>query len=113
MKIQTHIGLLDINPAVVASIRPAFEIPEKGSFKDLFYRIDFKDGLCIARHHAVSISEADAVKLSELSGIKIPGREAHGKGIQKALFVPFKKLLVLNDWEKAFDNSLKPEVSPA
>ena len=29
MKILTHIGFLDINPAVVTSIKPAFAIPGK------------------------------------------------------------------------------------
>ncbi len=111
MKVFTQIGFLDINPAVVSSIKPAFAIPGKGSFKDLSYRVDFKDELSLAGHRAVSISEADALKLSELSGIKIHGREAKGKELQRALFVPFKKLLVLNEWEKAFDNSLKPEVN--
>jgi hypothetical protein len=69
MKILTHIGFLDINPAKVTSIKPAFAIPGKGDFKDLMHSVDFKDESSIAGHHVVRISETDAMKLSELSGI--------------------------------------------
>jgi hypothetical protein len=111
MKIHTHMGFMDIDPAKVISIRTAFAIPGKENFKDLTYSVDFIDEASIAGHHVVGISEADAVKLSELSGIGIPGMEAKRYETRKAVFFPFKKILVLNEWEKAFDNSLKPEVN--
>lgn len=104
MKIFTQIGFLDIIPATVASIKPGITLPGN----NLPYTVVFKDELCIDGHYAVSISEADAAKLSELSGIKISGNDTKGTESQKTLFVTFKKLLILNEWEKTFDYSHNP-----
>ena len=117
MKIMTQMGWLNINPAEVVSISRAPVIPETVEFCDLTHCVEFDDRFYSMGDLVVCISEDDAEKLSELSGIEIEGRkeksrpsysqpstsETHGR---KTIFVPFQKQIVLNEWEKHFDENI-------
>ena len=118
MKVLTQFGMLDINPADVVSIRPAPVLPDNMDYCDLTYHVEFDDRFYSLGDHVVCISESDAEKLAELSGIEITERKIKKPEIKKTIFVPFKKLLILNEWEKYFKNCVKgtnqePEQKPA
>jgi hypothetical protein len=51
-------------------------------------------------------------KISELSGIQILRRKKQVES-NKNIFVPFKTLLVLNEWEKDFNEAAKKGLRPA
>lgn len=123
MKVLTQLGLLDINPADVVSIRPAPVLPDNMGYCDLTYCVELDDRFYSLGDHVVCISETDAEKLAELSGVEIPGRkekripEPKDKSRHKAIFVPFNQLLILDEWEKHFKNYVKginqePEPKP-
>jgi hypothetical protein len=90
-------------------------------FSDLTYCVELDDRFYSLDDHVVCISEADAEKLAELSGVEIPGRNVKKTKGEKPVFIPFKKLLVLNEWEKHFDSTIawkkgvksEPETNPA
>lgn len=116
MKVMTQLGWLDINPADVVSIRPAPVIPETVEYCDLTHIVEFDDRFCLMGDLVVCISEEDAVKLSELSGVEIEGKK--GKSCpdypqysdpetyrRKTIFVPFQQQIALNEWEKHFDKN--------
>ncbi|MGD2091863.1 MAG: hypothetical protein PVH61_37165 [Candidatus Aminicenantes bacterium] len=117
MKVMTQLGPLDINPADVVSIRPAPVIPDNMDDCDLTYYVEFDDRFYDIGDLVVCISESDAKKLAELSGIEIERKkeksrpdypqasapETHGR---KTIFVPFKEQIVLNEWEKHFDENI-------
>jgi hypothetical protein len=121
MKVLTQFGMLEINPADVVSIRPAPVLPDNMDYCDLTYCVEFDDRFYSMDDHVVCISESDAEKLAEISGIEIPGKKVKKTENKKAIFVPFKKLLVLNEWEKHFDSTIawkkgvqsEPESKPA
>jgi hypothetical protein len=116
MKVMTQLGPLNINPEDVVSIRRAPIIPETVEYCDLTHCVEFDDRF-YSMDLVVCISEADAEKLAELSGIEIEWKkeksrpdypqpsapETHGR---KTIFVPFKKQIVLNEWEKHFDENI-------
>lgn len=62
MKVVTQLGLLDINPADVISIRPASVRPDNMNFCDLTYCLEFKDDSAPYGYNFVCISETDAEK---------------------------------------------------
>lgn len=99
--------MLDINPADVVSIKPAPVLPDNMDYCDLTYCVEFDDRFYSLGDHLVCISESDAEKLAKLSGVEIPGRNIKKPEIKKTIFVPFKKLLILNEWEKYFKNCVK------
>jgi hypothetical protein len=117
MKVMTQLGPLNINPADVVSIRPAPVIPETVEFCDLTHIVEFDDRFYSMDDLVVCISENDAEKLAELSGIQIERKkeksrpdytqdsppETYGRN---TIFVPFEKQLVLNEWEKHFDENI-------
>jgi hypothetical protein len=121
MKVLTQFGMLEINPADVVSIRPAPVLPDNMDYCDLTYYIEFDDRFYSLEDHAVCISESDAEKLAELSGVEILRRNITKTKSEKPVFVSFKKLLVLNEWEKHFDGKMawkkgvksEPESKPA
>jgi hypothetical protein len=121
MKVLTQLGMLDINPESVVSIRPAPVLPVNMDYCDLTYCVEFDDRFYSLNDHVVCISESDAEKLAEISGIEIPGKKVKKAEIKKMIFVPFKNLLVLNEWEKHFDSTIawkngvksEPESKPA
>lgn len=117
VKVITQFGLLDINPADVVSIRTAPVIPETVEFSDLTHYVEFDDRFYSMDDPVICISEDDAEKLSELSGIEIdwkneksrpdyPQASAPETHDRKTIFVPFKKQLVLNEWEQHFDGNI-------
>jgi hypothetical protein len=113
MKVMTQFGLLNINLADVVSIRPAPVIPETIEFNDLTYCVEFDDRFYSMGDLVVCISEDDAEKLSELSGIEIEGRRRREyMESSKTIFVPFRELLALDEWEATFDNLVKKGLSP-
>jgi hypothetical protein len=117
MKVMTQLGPLNINPADVVSIRPAPIIPETVEFCDLTHIVEFDDRFYSMGDLVVCISEGDAEKLAELSEIGIEWKkeksrpdypqvsapETHGR---KTIFIPFKEQIVLNEWEKHFDENI-------
>ena len=111
MIFKTHRGLQDINPIYAASIRPAKFIPfmpVNMNSSHLNYQVDVIDPSSPYGHHIYCISEEDAMKLSELTGIGISQGEA-GENVktvrrqENSLYVRFKVLWILNKWERAFD----------
>ncbi len=113
MKVMTQLGPLNINPADVVSIRPAPVMPETVEFSDLTHCVEFDDRFYSMGDLVVCISEDDAEKLSEVSGVEIEGRRKWEYiESSKAIFVPFRELLALDEWEKAFNESIKRKVSP-
>ena len=121
MKVLTQFGMLEINPADVVSIRPAPVLPDNMDYCDLTYCVEFDDRFYSLDDHVVCISESEAEKLAELSGVVISGRNIKKTKSEKPIFVSFKKLLVLNEWEKHFDGTIawkngvksEPESKPA
>lgn len=113
MKVNTNLGMLDIKPADVVSIRPAPVMPDAVEFSDLTHCVEFDDRFYSMGDDLVCISEADAEKLSELAGVEIEGRtekkkpeeppEPTKKSTGGTIFFPFAKQLILNEWEKVFD----------
>lgn len=117
MRVITQLGSLNINPEDVVSIRPAPIIPETVEFCDLTHIVEFDDRFYSMGDIVVCISESDAEKLAELSGIEIGWKkeksipdypqasapETHGR---KNLFVPFQKQIALNEWEKHFNENI-------
>ena len=63
MKVLTQLGLLNINPADVVSIRPAPVMQETMDFNDLTYCVEFDDRFYSLSDLVVCISEEDAEKL--------------------------------------------------
>ena len=112
MKVLTQFGLLDINPANVDSIRPASVIPELIKYCNLTYYVSFNDSSVSYESRIVYISETDALKLSELAGIELPERKKNQRCTERPIFVPFKTLLILNEWEKHFKVSVKRGINP-
>lgn len=106
MKVLTQLGMLEINPADVVSIRPAPVLPDNMDYCDLTYCIEFDDRFYSLNDPVVCISESEAEKLAEISGIEIPGKKVKKTENKKTIFVPFKNLLVLNECEKHFDSTI-------
>jgi hypothetical protein len=117
MKVMTQLGPLSINPADVVSLKPAPVIPETVGFYDLTHIVDLDDRFCSMGDLTVCISEEDAERLSELSGIGIEFKKEK-KSLdypqysdletyrRRNIFVPFQKRIVLNEWEKHFKESI-------
>jgi hypothetical protein len=124
MKMKTNLGMFGINPEFVVSIQPAPILPDNIDFADLTYCVDFDDRFYDMAGNIVCISEDDAQKLSELSGIEITKRKNNKtpdypkhlnenrpkisieKVNRKNIFVPFQKQIILNGWEKFFDETI-------
>ncbi len=134
MKVITNLGMFDLNPEAVVSIRPAPVLADNMDYCDLTYCVEFDDRFYSLDDCVVCVSETDAEKLSELSGVEITGRrerempdtqeqeQPHENKIKtqtepktgKTIFVYYKALFVLNDWEKYFDEKIawKKKVKP-
>lgn len=117
MKVITQLGLLDINPESVIAIKQAPVMPESVEFNDLTHCVEFDNRFYSMGDKVVCISEADAERLSEMAEIEIEGKDVGDKpevetpyipnpSGGKRIFVPFQKQLVLNEWEKVFDESI-------
>jgi len=111
MIFNTHRGLRDINPIYVVSIRPAKFIPfmpVKMNSSHLNYRVDVIDPSSPYGHHIYCISEADAMKLSELIGIGISQGDVKAvRREENSLYVSFQVLRILHEWEQSFDEATK------
>ena len=75
MKVQTQIGILDINPTDVISIKSAPVLPDNMDYCDVTYCVELDDRFYSFDYHLICISESDAEKLAELSGVEISGRK--------------------------------------
>lgn len=117
MKVLTQMGLLDINPESVVAIRKAHVMPETVEFCDLTHYVEFDDRFYSTGDNVACISEDDAEKLAELAGVEVeeekeksrqeyPQASAPETNSRKTVFVPFEKQLVLNEWEKHFDENI-------
>lgn len=115
MIFNTHRGLRDINPIYVVSIRPAKFIPfmpANMNSSHLNYQVDVIDPSSPYGHHIYCISEADAMRLSELTGIGISqrGMWENVKTVREqenSLYVSFQVLRILHEWERSFDEATK------
>ena len=115
MIFNTHRGLRDINPIYVVSIRSAKFIPfitVSMNSSHLNYRVDVIDPSSPYGHHIDCISEADAMKFSELTGIGISqqGTWENVKTVRRqenSLYVSFQVMRILHEWERSFDEATK------
>ncbi len=113
MNIRTQVGQMNVNPADIISIKSAEVIPGLLKYSEFNYCVSLNDLSSRYNRRTVCISELDALLLSDLSGVKAitPGWGRKRKALKHAAFIPFQKLLTLNDWEKYFDSSLKDGIN--
>jgi len=113
MKVITQLGQLDISPESVTAIKKVPVMPELVNFSELTHCVEFDSRFYDLGDQIVCISEADAGKLAELSGVELEGKEDVKQKMEvlsmknsKTVFVPFPKQFVLNQWEEYFDASM-------
>jgi hypothetical protein len=113
MRVQTQFGLTDINPADVISIKPVSLCVNNAGPDELTYCVEYKDHSAAYARSMVCVTEPVAKELSRASGVEIPERKVISKKSSDTIFVPFKELLVLDEWEKYFYDCVEKGICPA